>query len=1154
MRQRNALARLLTAGMIAILASALLTISCQRALAEKAEQASQATGPAGQRRGGSSTVTNDPLLEKVDQLIRDGRYRVAENVARTALGAEDAARRNDSVAAALYADRLVEAMLLGRLAIRPEAIGVARRAVALKERWFGPDEPETARSLERLGRVLTTNEEYAEARLLLQRAQRLLEDELGPEHAEVASAKFATGSLLLTQGRPGEAKPWFEQALSMREKALGPHDPAIANTHQMIGTCLYLEGDFETAKSHLRRALEIYEQTLGSYHPSVADSLVSLAEAQNFNDELADAKLSYERALVILEGVYGPESIMAATALSGLGYAHLAAADWTAATGYFERSLAIYVRELGEDNRLAVGEILALGIVRNDMGDFAGAAELERRAAEILEKIYGPWHPELGRALRHLGVSLTNLGRYPEAEPVMLRALAIAERNFGQDSPAVGNALRSIGGSLYLDAGEYGKAQAYSLRALEVFEKSEPADRPSTVTAAILGDLARSSRGLGDLPKALEYAQRGLQIHANTMGASHPDNADYLADIARMQFETGQPDAGLASALRAEVVVREHLILTAQVSSEHQALAFASARPPAIDLLVTAATEHPEHAHAAIDAAWDSEIRSRALVLDEMGARRRILNESQDPALKTLVGDLQNSTEQLANLVIRGPGARSAQSYGEMLEAARKDRERAELVLAARSEEYRDRLEWSHAGLGDVAAALPVDSALVSFVRYGRFDFTTEVGDKPPAMKTPTPSYAAFVLSSARAAPELVPLGSAAAIDALVVRWRETTAREALAAGRASKAGEASYRKVAEELRRAVWDPVARHLGAAQHVFIVPDGALNLVTFAALPVGGTGYLVEGGPTLHYLPAERDLLGPDKVNSRGGLLALSNPDFDDRQLFAALGSPRSGATTAAAFRGSRSACGSFQSMHFERLPASAQETGQIVRLWEDPTQDTSSLHEASDSAITVQSFTGPAANETMFKRTASGHRVLHLATHGFFLGGDCQSALEAPAAERISSASSAVTRENPLLLSGLVLAGANHREAAGADEDDGILTAQEIATLDLNGTEWAVLSACDTGTGEIRAGEGVFGLRRAFQLAGARTVIMSLWPVEDEVTRQWMAALYRHRFVEGKSTAGSVNGASLELLRQRRARGESTHPFYWAGFIAAGDWR
>jgi CHAT domain-containing protein len=141
-----------------------------------------------------------------------------------------------------------------------------------------------------------------------------------------------------------------------------------------------------------------------------------------------------------------------------------------------------------------------------------------------------------------------------------------------------------------------------------------------------------------------------------------------------------------------------------------------------------------------------------------------------------------------------------------------------------------------------------------------------------------------------------------------------------------------------------------------------------------------------------------------------------------------------------------------------------------------------------------------------------------------------------------------------VLSGLVFAGANHRDAAGPDEEDGILTAEEIAALDLSSVEWAVLSACDTGVGEVMAGEGVFGLRRAFQIAGARTLIMSLWPVDDEVTRAWMRELYTNRFVKGMSTVDSVQQASLALLKQRRAKGLSTHPFYWAGFIASGDWR
>ena len=202
-------------------------------------------------------------------------------------------------------------------------------------------------------------------------------------------------------------------------------------------------------------------------------------------------------------------------------------------------------------------------------------------------------------------------------------------------------------------------------------------------------------------------------------------------------------------------------------------------------------------------------------------------------------------------------------------------------------------------------------------------------------------------------------------------------------------------------------------------------------------------------------------------------------------------------------------------------------------------------------------------------------MLHIATHGFFLRGDCASALDGTRSvgglvsrkksqaagnerprdtNRLPPQDGSVAGENPLLLSGLALAGANRRAAAAANEDDGILTAEEVASLNLSGVEWAVLSACDTGLGEIKAGEGVFGLRRAFQIAGARTVIMSLWSVEDRAAMTWMRALYEGRLARKLDTAAAVREASLTVLRQRRARGQSTHPFYWAGFVASGDWR
>ena len=189
---------------------------------------------------------------------------------------------------------------------------------------------------------------------------------------------------------------------------------------------------------------------------------------------------------------------------------------------------------------------------------------------------------------------------------------------------------------------------------------------------------------------------------------------------------------------------------------------------------------------------------------------------------------------------------------------------------------------------------------------------------------------------------------------------------------------------------------------------------------------------------------------------------------------------------------------------------------------------------------------------------SGKQVIHLATHGFFVGEQCPSFTEAArehgSADATPDILTALAGENPLLLSGLALAGANRRGAAGAGEEDGILTAEEIASLDLEGVEWVVLSACDTGRGTVKTGEGVFGLRRAFQVAGARTVIMSLWAVEDDAARDWMLSLYRHRFARGLDTAAAAHQASLKALQQRRDQGLSTHPFYWGSFVATGDWR
>jgi CHAT domain-containing protein len=231
------------------------------------------------------------------------------------------------------------------------------------------------------------------------------------------------------------------------------------------------------------------------------------------------------------------------------------------------------------------------------------------------------------------------------------------------------------------------------------------------------------------------------------------------------------------------------------------------------------------------------------------------------------------------------------------------------------------------------------------------------------------------------------------------------------------------------------------------------------------------------------------------------------------------------------------------IRFGALPETGAEADAVSRLWRE--------HRKPDAD--VAELVGPAATEEAFKRLAPGRRVLHLATHGFALGADAAAgpegsrgiggvgAGERPADERIAA-----------LVPGLALAGAN--APASASRDDGFLTAEEITAMDLSSVEWAVLSACETGLSDPHAVEAVQGLHRAFRRAGARTVIMSLWAVDDAATGAWMRRLYQARLVDHASTAESVRAACREMLRERRAAGLDTHPFRWAAFVATGDWR
>jgi CHAT domain-containing protein/Tfp pilus assembly protein PilF len=1016
-----------------------------------------------------------------------------------------------------------------------------------------PDPLEQVRGLIKQGKYSDAEDE---ARKLLER----VESEHGAASAEAAAVIDALVESRWRGGksREPETRAMAEQVIALKEELLGPDHVDVAESLTNLGVIEFILGDHKSSQASWERALAIRERTLGPEDPGVAQLLNNLANLYTNIGDLAKAREFNARALEIREQVLGPEHALVAQSLNNLAILLTESGDYAQALPLLERSLEIKAKQMGTEHPKYAESQLALARALAETGDYDRALPLFQQAEQTLEQTLGPAHPKVGAALNNHAEILRKGRRYDEARPLYERALKIYEDAYGPDHPTVASYVGNLG---YLKeaVGDLAGAIQQHERAVTIRENALEADDP--LLALSLNNLASVKSEMREYQTARTLFERALEIRRETLGQGHPLVGESLNGLAMLSAMTGRSDEALEYALDSERIARDHLRLTSRALSEEQALSYATVRVRGLDLALTLAAAGLESSQ--LRRVFDALVRSRAVVLDEMAARNRTAITAANAEIAGLADELARARARLANLIVRGTGRLTPEAYRALLEEARDNKERAERLLGAASVEFAQEQQRGRLGLAEAEASLPRESALVAIVLYDRWDFTPLKDKEDPKnsrAREAVASYLALVLRPGRAS-AAVSLGSAKELIALIEGWKVEVAAGVLREGRTAAQAEAAYRKPGEKLRERVWDPLEPHLRDAKRVFVVPDGALNLVSLAALPVGQTGYLVEDGPVLHYLSAERDLVAPaEAVEAGRGLLALGGPDYDTSSAIATR-------TGAAATQGRaddsarerehtrssppRPSCGGFETIHFSALPSADLESKQIVAIWQ------AAVPVTADQDVGALHLGGAAATEAALKKEAPGRRVLHLATHGFFLD---RSARSSQADSRgigglaaAGEGAPARTCENPLSLSGLALAGANKRDAASPEDEDGVLIAEEIASLDLSGVEWAVLSACDTGVGKIQAGEGVFGLRRAMQLAGVRSLIMSLWSVDDEATRQWMEALYRGRLNRNLDTSRAVREASLSVIDQRRMAGQSTHPFYWAAFVPAGDW-
>ncbi len=965
-----------------------------------------------------------------------------------------------------------------------------------------------------------------------------LHGDRGPFELRLARGEPAP---LAPEERAAAERADWERRLAELEAQSGPESAALANALVAWGQQLYLRGEHRAALAPWERALAIRARVAGPEHLDTARVLYNLGTLQRALGELDAARELCARALAIRERVLGPEHADTLACRISLALVLEEQGEFAAARAGLEQALEVRTRVLGPEQRDTVVTAGLLGQLLFEQGDRAAARPLLERALALHEKVLGPAHPDTATCLNNLAGLLEAEGELAAARPLYERALAIYEHAFGPEHELTATAVNNLAFLLQRENDGAGAERLYE-RALAALEQSVGPAHPRT--ALCLGNLAGLRHARGDLAGAQALRERALAIQEKTLGRAHPQTVDSLHGLARGFADGGDPAAARAHALAAVRGSLAHARGVLWSLSERERLLSLDRGERCLELLDSLAG--PESAATGEGEAFELALAWRGLVSRTLLASRASLRARVPARAGEVLAELQSVQGSISRaLYTVGPDRGTVdggtpEGLAVRLRALGERRNALEVELQRLAGPTSERTLT----LAELRASLAPGAAFLDFFVHARYEPGAGASGR-----WGEPRVTAWIV---RAGHELrrFDLGPAAPIEAAAKAWlAELVGRRGL--GALGGVGENGAERSDERLQALLWAPLAPALAGVTRVFVRPDPLLGSVPFEAIPLSDGRYLIEERDFV-YVQTPLDLLEPEPPSRAApiSLLTVGGVDFKER---AALAEParEAAALAASATRGAAPRAG--LNPFWGRLPHTEYEAQVVNDLFETAFTGAARLALAAD-----------APTEERLKLELPRHATLHLATHGFFHPAGTVSMWDSARAHaepevggefdgsKPGEAARALVGQLPGLLCGLVCAGANTPAPAG--RDDGLLTAEEVLWLDLSKVELVVLSACETALGERRSGEGMIGLRRAFGLAGAKTVVSSLWSVKDRSTSELMQSFYSNLWLKKQGRAEALRNAQLEMLARNRASEGDALPSTWGAFVLSGEWR
>lgn len=959
------------------------------------------------------------------------------------------------------------------------------------EKSAGKNTADYAATCNNLGRLYRLMGHYEKSELLLIEAKDLREKILGKQNADYATSCNNLAVLYLEVGQYDMARPLYIEAMQIREKVLGKEHIDYAASCNNLAILYVVTGKPDEAEPLYIEAMQIREKVLGKEHPFYAASCNNLAALYLDMGQYKKAEPLYIEAKQIREGVLGKEHPEYASSCDNLAILYMDIGNYEKAELLYTEARQIREKVLGTKHPEYAKSCNNLALLYRTLGQYEKAESLFIEAREILGTVLGKEHFEYAKSCNNLGALYMDIGDYDKAAPLYDEARQIWKKVLGIEHPEYAKSCNNLA-LIYRNDHEYEKSEQLFLETNQIREKVLGKEHPDYAESC--DNLAALYADMGEYSKALPLHLLAKQIREKSLGKEHPKYVESCINLANLYWNTG------------ELEKAKNLYTDAFNSQQAQTKKiFEFATEPEKQSYIRKVNEFRNHflSFGLLTAAQQSttayavSLANRNLILASSQQLRQSIYKTNDTALTNKYNNWVGTREQLAFWYTKPLNDRK-----EQLKLLEEKANILEKELTRSSEQFRkaqQEITWQN-----IHQSLPDKEAAVEFAEFQFYN-----GKR----WTDSIYYVALILRKDKPEPQMVQLFEKKQVERLLKQSVSWASIDSLYSS--------------PLLYKIIWQPLEKYLVDISKVYYASAGLLHKINLAAvfsdnkLVLKEQYQLVQLSTTASIINQTNIFVTPsDKLVMYGGI----NFNADSTELKAAAKPYQVNNENSFAFRGFN-----ISADRLPDLPYSEEEVDYVTRL-------------AQERKYSIKTLKGVQGNEESLKALngTKSPAVLHLATHGIFF----PDPVKLQPNESLSGGKSYSQSDNPLMRSMLLLAGANKawtgKPVSGIQ--DGVVTAYEISNLYLPNTKLAVLSACETGLGDIQGSEGVYGLQRSFKMAGVENLIMSLWSVPDNTTAEFIQLFYEHLF-QKKSIREAFNLAQEAMKNKYRA-----NPYKWAGLI------